>query len=331
LFDFGILDAFSLTLNLFSPLLLILALFMSKIDHDYLFKELLTTFFVEFLELFFPSILEYLDPDSIQFVDKELFTDLVRGEKKIMDIVALAKFQEQDYSFLIHIENQATNAPEFNRRMFRYFCSLFLKYDRPIYPIVVFSYDSPQRPDKSSFVVEFPKQNILNFNYQIVQLNRLDWRDFLKQNNPVAAALMAKMKIDKSDRPTVKAQCLRLLVTLTLDPAKMQLISGFVDTYLRLNSTEESIFQSQLSTMNLQEQERIMQITTSWKEEGLREGLQKGQSNTILRLLNRKLGNLPEDIADLVRSLEPSQLDSLTEDLLDFQSLDDLSRWLSNS
>jgi hypothetical protein len=308
---------------------------MSKLDHDRLFKELLTTFFVEFLELFFPSILEYLDTDSIQFVDKELFTDLVRGEKKIMDIVALAKFQEQDYSFLIHIENQATNAPEFNRRMFRYFCSLFLKYDRPIYPIVVFSYDSPQRPDKSSFVVEFPKQNILNFNYQIIQLNRLDWRDFLGQKNPVAAALMAKMKINPQDRPTVKAQCLRLLVTLKLDPAKMQLISGFVDTYLRLNSTEEAIFQTQLNTMEIKQREQIMQITTSWEQKGIVRGREEGRIEEklaiTLRLLNRKLGNLPEDIADSVRSLEPSQLDALTEDLLDFQSLDDLSRWLSNS
>ncbi|MBW4535763.1 MAG: DUF4351 domain-containing protein [Pleurocapsa minor HA4230-MV1] len=300
---------------------------MANINHDQLFKELLTTFFVEFLELLFPSVLEYLDTDSIQFVDKEIFTDVVGGEKKIVDIVALAKFQEQDYSFLIHVENQASNAPKFNRRMFRYFCSLFLKYDRPIYPIVVFSYDSPQRLDKSNFVIDFPDKQILKFDYEIVQLNRLDWRNFLQQKNPVAAALMAKMKIDKQDRPTVKAQCLRLLVTLKLDPAKMQLISGFVDTYLRLNSNEEALFQSELGTMETREQEQIMQITTSWKEEGRIEE----KLAITLRLLNRKLGNLPEAIADRIKSLEPIQLDSLTEDLLDFQSLDDLQNWLSKS
>jgi hypothetical protein len=300
---------------------------MTNINHDQLFKELLTTFFVEFLELFFPSVLEYLDTDSIQFIDKELFTDMVRGEKNILDIVALAKFQGQDYSFLIHIENQATNAPEFNRRMFRYFCSVFLKYDRPIYPIVVFSYDSPKRLDKSSFAIDFPDGQVLNFDYKIVQLNRLNWRDFLQQKNPVAAALMAKMRIRKQDRPTVKAQCLRLLVTLKLDPAQMQLISGFVDTYLRLNSIEEAIFQSELDTMETREQEQIMQITTSWKEEGIVEG----QSNTILRQLNRKLGNLSEETATQIKSLKPNQLDILTEDLLDFQTFDDLNRWLSNS
>jgi hypothetical protein len=31
------------------------------------------------------------------------------------------------------------------------------------------------------------------------------------------------------------------------------------------------------------------------------------------------------------KSLEPSRLDTLTEDLLDFQTLDDLERWLSSS
>ncbi len=173
------------------------------IDHDQLFKNLLTTFFVEFLDLFFPSVLEYLDTDSIQFVDKEVFTDVVRGEKNILDLVALAKFQEQDYSFLVHLENQASNAPEFSRRMFRYFCSLFLKYDRPIYPIVIFSYDSPKRLDRNDFAIDFPDRQVLNFNYQIVQLNRLDWHDFLKQKNPIAAALMAKMKIALGDRPKV--------------------------------------------------------------------------------------------------------------------------------
>ena len=46
---------------------------------------------------------------------------------------------------------------------------------------------------------------------------------------------MAKMKLAERDRPKVKAECLRLMVTLRLDRARMRLIAGFVDTYLRLN------------------------------------------------------------------------------------------------
>jgi hypothetical protein len=36
-----------------------------RIDHDELFKKLLTTFFVEFIELFLPELAAYLDRDSI--------------------------------------------------------------------------------------------------------------------------------------------------------------------------------------------------------------------------------------------------------------------------
>ena len=307
---------------------------MAKIDHDQIFKKLLTTFFLEFLDLFFPEVLGYLDPDSVEFIDKELFTDLVEGEKKVLDLVALAKFQEQNYSFLIHVEAQSSNQTNFSQRFFKYFCSLYLKYSRPIYPIVVFSYDSPQRQEKDVFTVEFPYFEVTKFNYKVVQLNRLNWRDFLNQKNPVASALMAKMRIEKKDRAKVKAECLRLMVSLSLNPAKMQLISGFVDSYLRLNSQEETVFQSELSKMKLEEKERIMQITTSWEEQGIvkgrLEGQKEGQANTILRLLNRKLGNLSEETENHIKSLESSQLDILTEDLLDFTSFDDLQNWLDN-
>lgn len=63
----------------------------------------------------------------------------------------------------------------------------------------------------------------------------------MQRPNPVAAALMVKMKIAPQDRPKVKAECLRLLATLRLDPARSQLISG-VDTDLRLSATEVRVF-----------------------------------------------------------------------------------------
>ncbi len=33
----------------------------NNIDHDRLFKELISTFFIEFIELFFPQLMDYLD------------------------------------------------------------------------------------------------------------------------------------------------------------------------------------------------------------------------------------------------------------------------------
>jgi hypothetical protein len=64
--------------------------------------------------------------------------------------------------------------------------------------------------------------------------------------------------------------------------------------------------------------------TLTCEQKGRAEGKIEGQGNTILRQLNRKFGNLNNAIAEQIKSLKPIQLDSLTEDLLDFQSLDDL-------
>ncbi|WP_309236636.1 hypothetical protein [Microcoleus sp. FACHB-672] len=94
-----------------------------------------------------------------------------------------------------------------------------------------------------------------------------------RHQNPVASALMAKRNIAPADRPRVKAECLQLLATLRLDRAQMQLISGFIDTYLRLNAKETEIFRAEIGSIEPEEREEVMQIVTSWMEEGIQQGL----------------------------------------------------------
>jgi len=306
------------------------------IDHDRLFKELISTFFVEFIQLFFPEIINYLEPNQITFLDKEVFTDVTEGEKYESDLVAQVQFRGQSSFFLIHLEAQSSSQPEFNRRMFTYFARLHQKFALPVYPIVIFSYDRPQKEAIRQYKIEFPDLKVLEFNYQVVQLNRLNWRDFLNQANPVAAALMAKMKIAARDRAKVKAQCLRLLVTLRLDAARMQLISGFVDTYLNLNSSEEIEFQQEISTFIQPEQEGVMQITTSWMRRGLEQGLERGlerglarERNLIVRLIKRKLGDIDVDIESRIMTLNIDDLERAGEALFDFSTVEDLTNWLN--
>jgi Domain of unknown function (DUF4351) len=204
---------------------------------------------------------------------------------------------------------------------------------------VVFSFDQPYREEPHSHVVEFPRLKVLEFNFEPIQLNRLNWRDYLNQENPVAAALMSKMRIDPCDRPKVKAECLRILTTLQLDPARTQLISGFVDTYLRLNRQEIEQFQAEIGRMDLVQQEQIVQLTTSWKEEGILEGIQQGrqegrqegQLQLVLRLLARQVGVLPEATIGQIQRLPIAQLESLGEALLDFASFEDLTDWLQQT
>jgi hypothetical protein len=295
-------------------------------SHDQSFKELISTFFIEFLELFVPEVAVMIDPTSITFLQQEYFVDLVEGETKIIDLLAQVKLAGENATFLIHVEPQSTDRPVFPQRLFFYFARLHQKHLERIYPIAIFSYDRPKKEAKSQYKVEFPNFKVMEFNFMAIQLNRLDWRDFLDRPNPVAAALMAKMKIAKKDRPKVKAECLRLLVTLKLDPAKTRLISKFVDSYLRLDVKEERTFQAEIDTMRLEEKEAIMQTTTSWEETGI----EKGQRSLLVRQLTRKFGTIDERTLVQVKALSVAKLESLGEALLDFGSIDDLTDWLDN-
>ena len=251
--------------------------------NDRLFKELISTFFVKFLDLFLPDVLKDIDRDTIQFLPQEVLTDVTSGEKKTIDLLARVKYRQEDTFFLIHVEAQSYSQAILTKRIFQYFARLHEIYDLPVYPVVIFSFDEPKRREPSNYSVTFPSLDVLQFNFAAIQLNQLSWRDYLTQQNPVAAALMSKMNIAPSERPRVKAECLRLLVTLQLDPARMQLISGFVDTYLRLNAEETEVFQITIDTMGLtnDEQEEYMEIVTSWAIEGARKGAEKIAMNSL--------------------------------------------------
>jgi predicted transposase YdaD len=260
-----------------------------NIDHDRLFKELISTFFIEFLDLFLPDVARDIDRDSIQFLPELVLTDVTEGEKKNIDLLAKVKYRQEDTYFLIHVEAQSYTQAAFAKRIFKYFARLHEKYDLPIYPVVIFSFDEPKRSEPNNYQVTFPSLNVLNFNFASIQLNQLSWRDYLTQQNPVAAALMAKMNIAVEERPQVKAECLRLLITLRLDPARMQLISGFVGVYLDLNAAEEELFNATVDTMGLTNEEEYMEMVTSWERKGLQEGRQEAQEEIAKNLLREGL------------------------------------------
>jgi hypothetical protein len=189
--------------------------------------------------------------------------------------------------------------------------------------------------------VTFPDFPVLQFNYRVVQLNQLDWRAYLTSTNPLAAALMARMRIAPADRWRVKLACLRLLAGLRVQGQQQRLLSQFVDLYLPLKSGEQQQFQQELATLPLQESEAVMEIVTSWELKGRAEGLVEGEikgraegraegtRDLVVRQLRWKLGDLTAVQEDQIAALTPSQLEDLAKALLNFTSAADLDGWLA--
>jgi predicted transposase YdaD len=307
-------------------------------DHDRLFKELLTNFFREFVELFLPDVAEYMEPAPLEFLDKEVFTDLASSARHEVDLLVKARFRDRGEAFfLIHVENQASRQDQFAGRMFRYFARLHEKHGLPIFPIALLSYDQPVRKEPNRYRIGFPGQKVLDFEFRTVQLNRLNWRDYVRNPNPVASALMTKMRIAPRDRPRVKLECLRMMVTLKLDPARATLISAFMDSYLKLTAAEMVVYNRRVEAIEPKEREAFMEWTNEWIEkgkaqgilEGRQEGRQQERRDMLSRQLRRRLGPDAALLSETLAKLSFDQLDDLAEAFLDFKTLADVQNWLS--
>ena len=310
------------------------------IDHDQLFKQLISTFFLEFLDLFVPELAVSIDRDNLEFLPQEYFTDLIEGDRRAMDLVVRINLRRRPNEpevgkvwAIIDCEHQSSSEANFQRRMFFYFAQLHRQYLEPVYPIAIFFFDEPKRQEQDKYRVRLPGLDILEFNFLRIQLNQLNWRDFLKQKNPVAAALMAKMKIEKKERAKVKVECLRAIATLKLDPARVSILSGFVDTYLNLNQSEVVEFEREVASINKEtEKEQVMQIVTSWMEQGIEQGIEQGEQKatlkSVLRVLHRRVGELDAGVNERLQLLSVIQLEDLLDAALDFSRMEDLTGWL---
>ncbi|HLQ46047.1 MAG TPA: Rpn family recombination-promoting nuclease/putative transposase, partial [Planctomycetaceae bacterium] len=193
------------------------------IDHDQVFKQLVEAFFCEFLELFCPAEAAQIDFRQVEFLREEIFTDVRQGRRRRLDSVAKVRLKRGGERFiLVHFEFEASRKDQnFPQRMFEYFCQLFLRHRLPIVPIAVFSDDADwSQPVPDFFELSLSPRSRVRLDFHLIKLSQLDYRPFLKSSNPLAFALMAKMKYTRRQRVRMKADFLRLILRAGVDPAR---------------------------------------------------------------------------------------------------------------
>lgn len=63
-------------------------------------------------------------------------------------------------------------------------------------------------------------------------------------------------------------------------------------------------------------------------EQGIEQGAKREARSLVLRLLTRRVGDIPEALGSPLNNLSLEQLESLGEALLDFSTIADLETWL---
>jgi hypothetical protein len=224
---------------------------------------------------------------------------------------------------------------DFARRMFRYFARLHEKFELACLPCGDLLVRSAAAAGAG---IRWISQTFGSSTSPSARSSSTDSTGAISSPpNPVASALMTKMRIAPEDRPRVKLECLRMLATLKLDKARSTLIGAFMANYLKLTARETAVYNRMLESVAPKERKVVMQLTNEWIEQGVKKGLQQGRQeggqegarDLVLRQLRRRLGGLPAKLAREVNRLDDADVFALGDALLDFTGPADAQRWLA--
>ncbi|WP_245833211.1 transposase [Oceanobacillus timonensis] len=266
--------------------------------HDRLTKKLIQEFFEEFIEAFFPNLYPYIDFSKVTFLEQEVYLDYINGRKKEIDVLAAVKLNHEDKILHIHTEAQSTHEANFPERMFLYFSYLYAKHRKPIQPIAVLSYNR-EKEEPTQFRIDTPTQDVLQFNFLQLHLIKKDWRAYIQSDNPAAAALLSQMGYEEHERVQVKLEFLRMITRMQINPAQMEFLYGYFETYLKLNKEEESEMMEQMENLPEEEKEVVLKLPNSYFERGLEKGKQEGKQEIALELL--AIGMPVNQIAEITK------------------------------
>ena len=125
-------------------------------------------------------------------------------------------------------------------------------------------------------------------------------------------------------RGSVQSQAIIELQALPLDyPYQKQTLELVYNLRENLRVNQE---------LEADDRELIMRLEPLYqrnREQAKEEGRQEGKQDLILRLLNRRIGEMDASLIEQIKSLSIEQLENLGEALLDFSSVTDLETWLN--
>ena len=307
---------------------------LERADNDSPWKEILEAYFPQAMQFFFPQTAALIDwKRPHEFLDKE-FQQIAReaeqGRRYADKLVKVWQTNGEETWLLIHAEIQAKPEDIFPQRMFTYNLRIFDKFSKPTISLAILcDTDANWRPNQYSY--DFPDCS-LHFRFGSVKLldyqNR--WTELEASDNPFATVVMAHLKTQQTtkklaERKTWKFSLIRRLYEQGLQEKDIRNLYRFIDWVMILPKALEAEFWQEFKEF---EQERTMSYITTGERIGYERGKEEGEQNLVIRLLQRRVGELPQEVIEEIQALSLERLEALGEALLDFTAMDDLLNWL---
>jgi hypothetical protein len=156
----------------------------------------------------------------------------------------------------------------------------------------------------------------LSFTYLARTLNALPWEDWRDSDNLVARLNLPNMRYRRSERVAVYACATRGLMELEPDPERRLKYADFIDIYTGLTETEHEQYQR-----DYPEEAKTMQ---SFSTRFIDKGIQIGEANMLLLLLEDKFGPVPDQVRTKVQGANADSLLQWSRRVLRADSIDEV-------
>jgi hypothetical protein len=306
------------------------------VNHDALFKKLLKrpAIFKGFFNAFLPDVAAFVDFSSLEYVDKEGVT--LDGRKRTGDLLVKTRFRGESAAFLIHLEHQAQPDSDLARRMLEYWLMDWRNYDLPVYPIAVLNHQRPAPNSACPLEINFPNKRILEFDFDVIDLFRMNAESYVQMQNPAALALASRMQRKSKERVGLTLDFFLNLAKTPINKKDKAFIAGFFSGYQPLNPGEALQLEMERDKVEPDTaREAVMNLTNPFielgKQRGLEQGRYQGEADLVMKQLSRRLGTLSSAQEKAIRKLPLHKIEALGEALLDFTSPADLAQWLRNN
>ena len=245
--------------------------------------------------------------EDIEILNTELSTEPIRADALFFVRVADA---------ILHLEFQTLpqSEPPLPLRMLDYWVRLYRQYRCDIEQVIIFL-----KPTRLAGVFEnqFTERN-LSFRYRVIRIWECDPEPLLTTPGLLPLAVLAQAEVPETLLSQVAAK-----IDMIEDRQQQRNLSACVQLLAGVKF-DEQLIQAYFREDMMQESVVYQRI--------IRQGLEQGKHNEvklIIRLLNRRIGQLNPQLHNQIEQLSFEQLEDLGEALLDFETEVDLTNWLN--
>lgn len=311
---------------------------VTKIKSDIAWKFVLKALFEDFVLFFMPDLYPLVDfsvdPDFLDQEFETLFPETKAENRKVDKLVNLKLKDGKDSLVLVHAEIQSYYDNEFEKRMFDYYIRIFDHYQMNIDAIAVFTYSGDSH--KANIYNREFLQTKITYQYRTYDISKSNEDELLASNNPFAlVSYVAKKSITHQpsdiNNYNFKIELTKILLEKGYNKKRIVSVFRFLGFIFGIeNELLRKKFKKEVNEMTAVKE--IYELT-DYEEDLIKEGKLEGETkslrNKAIKLLTKKLGNIPKNLEErIVTCTDIEKLDSISDNIFDINSFDEVEKIL---